>query len=264
MSNKIQLQENNLNLQYILEQLSSSESSLNLLTQDNTIVGELTKTSDGYKLNETKDPFGEIKDQSPLLAQLVDLVSSKYKAEGLYVWKKYEYNSASSVVGDFIEYVVSDTSSAYPDGGTQDGYWYEKKNEGIGVIEEYFGCTEIAVDTFTLAKNTYAYQSKLNHSLGKVPKLAFVYANSSDSEILDDTGYDYIKYGMTDNITRNASGKDVNFVFYLALSYYDNNKAGVGADANNVTSAQNTASSIYLYVTNYLKGGVEYTLITMA
>ncbi|MDD7602315.1 MAG: hypothetical protein PUK54_06925 [Firmicutes bacterium] len=29
-------------------------------------------------------------------------------------------------VGDFVDFVVSDSETAYPDGGTQDGYWYER------------------------------------------------------------------------------------------------------------------------------------------
>ena len=28
--------------------------------------------------------------------------------------------------GNFIDYVISDNPNVYPDGGTQDGYWYEK------------------------------------------------------------------------------------------------------------------------------------------
>ena len=28
--------------------------------------------------------------------------------------------------GNFIEYVISDGPNTYPDGGEQDGYWYEK------------------------------------------------------------------------------------------------------------------------------------------
>ena len=42
------------------------------------------------------------------------------KPEGSYVWKKL-----SAQGGDFIDYVVSDKETAYPDGGEKGGYWYE-------------------------------------------------------------------------------------------------------------------------------------------
>ena len=43
---------------------------------------------------------------------------------GTYVWKKL-----SAQGGTFIDFVVSDSTNAYPDGGTQGGYWYEKVQE---------------------------------------------------------------------------------------------------------------------------------------
>lgn len=41
---------------------------------------------------------------------------------GQYVWKKYETADKQQ----FIAYVVSDDPDTYPDGDTQDGYYYEK------------------------------------------------------------------------------------------------------------------------------------------
>ena len=42
------------------------------------------------------------------------------KAEGKYVWKKYD-----SEGGNFIDYVTADDESSYPNGGTKSGYWYD-------------------------------------------------------------------------------------------------------------------------------------------
>ena len=44
--------------------------------------------------------------------------------EGKCVWKKLTAEG-----GEFVGYAVSDDPSAYPDGGEQDGYWYEKLKE---------------------------------------------------------------------------------------------------------------------------------------
>lgn len=43
--------------------------------------------------------------------------------KGEYVWKKLTTEG-----GELVDYVVSDDLSAYPDGGEQDGYWYEREN----------------------------------------------------------------------------------------------------------------------------------------
>lgn len=37
-------------------------------------------------------------------------------------------NSSATKQGNFLDFVVSDSPTAYPDGGTQDGYWYERSN----------------------------------------------------------------------------------------------------------------------------------------
>ena len=42
------------------------------------------------------------------------------KSSGLYVWKKLTADG-----GDFIDFVVSNSPTAYPNGGYKDGYWYE-------------------------------------------------------------------------------------------------------------------------------------------
>ena len=42
------------------------------------------------------------------------------KSSGLYVWKKLTADG-----GDFIDFVVSNSQTAYPNGGYKDGYWYE-------------------------------------------------------------------------------------------------------------------------------------------
>lgn len=45
--------------------------------------------------------------------------------EGQFVWKQLTAEG-----GDFVNFVVADTEDAYPDGGMQDGYWYEMVKGG--------------------------------------------------------------------------------------------------------------------------------------
>ena len=57
-------------------------------------------------------------------------IKNNAKKEGSYVWKKLTAQG-----GDFVDFVVSDSETAYPDGGMQGGYWYEKADGGIEIGE---------------------------------------------------------------------------------------------------------------------------------
>ena len=80
-------------------------------------------------------------------------INNNAKKEGAYVWKKLTAEG-----GDFIDFVVSDQETAYPDGGMQGGYWYEKVVEGVAGID--FG-------EVTLAST--ASSVTVSHNLGVVP-----------------------------------------------------------------------------------------------
>ena len=81
-------------------------------------------------------------------------IKNNAKKEGAYVWKKLTAEG-----GDFIDFVVSDIKSAYPDGAVHtDGYWYEKVVEGVAGID--FG-------EVTLAST--AASVTVSHKLGTVP-----------------------------------------------------------------------------------------------
>ena len=51
------------------------------------------------------------------------------KSSGLYVWKKLTADG-----GDFIDFVVSNSPTAYPDGGEHGGYWYELYGKPIKIV----------------------------------------------------------------------------------------------------------------------------------
>ena len=89
------------------------------------------------------------------------------KPEGMYAWKKCENDTNHT----FIDYIVSDKETAYPDGGEKGGYWYEKVSEGIDL--EKLGCTKLEEGSFTPSGDAYVYNA--THSLGVIPKFAIVY-----------------------------------------------------------------------------------------
>ena len=173
-----------------------------------------------------------------------------YLPHGTYVWKKLTAHG-----GDFVNFVVSEQSTAYPDGGTQDGYWYEKVVDGLDL--SLFGCTKYAVDKFTFSSNT-TYKTTVNHSLGEIPKFTFIigpeeYPSGTNTSIrvwrlIAQDSY-FISYGGY--IGRFSFNKFTDVDMYSSeLNKYLNRTAST-------ININNDDSQSYF-------AGVEYTLITMA
>ena len=99
--------------------------------------------------------------------------------EGKYVWKKLTAQN-----GTFIAFVTADAENAYPNGGTQGGYWYEK--------------AEAKVDrgTFTVANNT-AWNTKIvvPHNLGKTPEnITIAFAPTAHSKPAGTADWRFVYY----------------------------------------------------------------------
>lgn len=147
----------------------------------------------------------------------------------------------------FVGYIVSDDESSFPDSGEQDGYWYELVVEG-GVDLSAAGFTDVAVDVFTVSSNTDVTAKTLNHSLGKIPKIAYLIANK------EPTTSKHVYYMVLGNPTQdgNLGG---------GIKVY-----GYGSTGNCYATA--TASTLkvtnHAYATIYYSAGKEYTLLTMA
>lgn len=73
-------------------------------------------------------------EQTTAVTELMKIVNRKIamnNGEGQYVWKKLTAEN-----GDFIDYVVSSDTGAFPDGGTQEGYWYELIKTPVDLADE--------------------------------------------------------------------------------------------------------------------------------
>ena len=73
-------------------------------------------------------------DQTTAVEDLLKMVNRKIamnNGEGQYVWKKLTAEG-----GDFIDFVVSADTGAYPNGGTQDGYWYDLLSQPVDLADE--------------------------------------------------------------------------------------------------------------------------------
>lgn len=127
-------------------------------------------------------------------------IKNNAKKEGAYVWKKL-----TAQAGNFVDFVVSDSETAYPDGGEQDGYWYEKVVEGVAGID--FG-------EVTLAQA--AESVTVSHKLGVVPSWValvpkelsssgmnneFTYANFNGKVLRSGPSLGYAKSEVTNTLT---------------------------------------------------------------
>lgn len=76
----------------------------------------------------------------------------------------------------FLDYIVSDKETAYPDGGEKGGYWYEKVGDDL--FSKLTGASKVAIDEFTSASTmniTPTSKPNISHSLGVKPKGYLIY-----------------------------------------------------------------------------------------
>lgn len=160
----------------------------------------------------------------------------------------------SSGAGQFTEgsdpfwttagYAVDDSESAYPDGGTQDGYWYEKELDLSAL-----GWTKCATDYITPSSNISLSSSSnpISHSLGVPPKYVHIkalndFTNGTSTPFL----LEYVGCFSPDG----------------ALSGYRAKYRTYSGDNSNAYSLKTTEDSIYISGTT-LKSGIKYQITTV-
>ena len=165
--------------------------------------------------------------------------SSYYKAHYLIIGCVPVYT--------FLDYIVSDKETAYPDGGEKGGYYYEKVDEGL--TPEMFGCTKMAVDTFTLTSNTTSNNYTISHSLGTRPKYFIIIGDYNTPK---STNGIYSVMGANHGLYT-----DIN---YASVSYWSSRIETSYAPINEISSTSFMVTNpSFRFVAN-----VKYTVITMA
>ena len=84
-------------------------------------------------------------------------------------YKKHYLIIGYADVYTFLDYVVSDKETAYPDGGEKGGYWYEKVSEA-----------KVATGTLTISDSS-TYTLTIEHGLGRIPKEFYLLITSNNS-----------------------------------------------------------------------------------
>lgn len=156
---------------------------------------------------------------------------------------------------DYV-FVVSNSESAHPDGGTQDGYYYERVSEGIPFPDGY---TKFAVDKITPASDKE--KISVNHSLGDLPRIILLTVAEDIPEPSSSTRYYVDKYVALNHFSREST--ITTGAFEAIYTYVYKNGRGHYNTTNNTISPTAVALG---FADSYprFKAGVEYTLITMA
>ena len=139
----------------------------------------------------------------------------------------------------FLDYIVSDKETAYPDGGEKGGYWYEKIFE---ITPQMFGCTKMAIDYKIWASASVSIS--YDHSLGEVPKVAI------------------LTCGGNAPLTGSGVLTDICLGSYWVHNRLVDGK--ISAGSNNSDASLNKTSVSHSHINGKTFAGVKYTIITMA
>ena len=230
-----------------------------------------------------KEIFESNTDKIDIATQLLSELSDR---EGRYVWKKLTAQN-----GTFVDYVTADSADAYPNGGTQDGFWYELVKEGIpytganpltigeagatipantlletalqivngvkpGVdLTAMFGCTKYAINEVVFSSRTAWDGGTIAHSLSAKP-VAFIIIGESVGKTNGD-----IHAGLCVDREGASLPQMVSLTWYYNMLVVSNS-SGI-ATAVNLTES-NIVMKVASSTKGYLTAGIKYYIITMA
>ena len=156
-------------------------------------------------------------------AEVAKLPMADDVKNGRYVWGKYDAKG-----GTLLAYTVSDSETAYPDGGEKDGFWWEMVKEGLPI-------TKMGFAKFTYGEFVLSADNKLNftltHNLGVKPKKVCIYTEDSlmrsqyairEVTLMNRyTGYstDRREHYFETGVTQTGSGDYESFVNFDTVAY---------------------------------------------
>lgn len=152
---------------------------------------------------------------------------------------------------EFLDYIVSDKETAYPDGGEKGGYWYEKVVDGLDLSELGFTMCETGEITCSSSSSF-----SIPHSLGVEPKVILLISSESitygaisiatATRYLNGSSYYYLAYYGTANDTQNITD--------IFETYY----AGGSPSTLNLEVTATTSDIEFSSMNNYFRGGDKF------
>lgn len=107
---------------------------------------------------------------------------------------------------EFLDYVVSDDPTAYPDGGMQDGYWYEKVSEITGI------------DYGEVTLTSAAAEITINHNLKVKPKYCLLLPKGGGVTLKSNTTFGFMQHSPLANNASGTALQIIKLVYTSALS----------------------------------------------
>lgn len=104
-------------------------------------------------------------------AEVAKLPMADDVKNGRYVWGKYDAKG-----GTLLSFTISDSETAYPDGGEKDGFWWEMVKQGLPITK--MGFTKFTYGEFVLSTDN-ELNFTLTHNLGVKPKKVCIYTEDS-------------------------------------------------------------------------------------
>lgn len=116
-----------------------------------------------------------------------------------------KFTVSPAIAKTYVTQVVSDSETAYPDGGMQGGFWYERVKDTVSAYGIDFG--EVTLDSSLQA------QLVVEHSLGVVPKHIFIIADIGNTVNYNNVGRSYAigadNYGSFQNYSFSGSYQSI-------------------------------------------------------
>lgn len=217
-------------------QVTSSEIDVNTLTGEDFVGVKGTCGSYTYEFTSATEFIG-LTYTSPIEYSYSNgIITIQGTIASVETWSDYTKE------GQFLDYVVSDNESAYPYGGEQGGYWYEKVVEGIDLSA--LGCTKAVTEKITPSSTT----SRIYHSLGITPKIVIVTTESTAVGRYDTQGFIVAPFSLKTSATELLLGG--------TYDYY----SGAGDISNHSVSS---LTSEYIDIDESFTAGVEYIVTTI-
>ena len=153
-----------------------------------------------------------------------------------------------------VNYVVASDINAYPNGGEQDGYWYELYEEReVFEFTNILGYSRCSVSTFTFSSRTAVNNAVTHPFAGDIPYFAMIAARVPSTANNDL----YLAVGIK-NLEANSGTLNTAAEFYYNSSQTQKINRGTSPFAVN----RNATGNIYIDSNSiYYTAGVEYYLI---
>lgn len=188
-----------------------------------------------------------------LLKDGLEIINSVTR-EGQFVWKRLTTDG-----GDFVAFVTADVENAYPDGGMQDGYWYELV-KGNPLTELGFNEFKMVDFVPTSSETTIT----VSHTLGEQPTFVMLVLMDTPTEEVSTWSRIVALYTKSNSTSFVKKYEVLNM--RINGSYITSGAMSESSNGTNPTVTADTESVTFKYTNGsiYYPVGLKYRLLVGA